>query len=82
MYYAGIDWADRHHDAVVIDDDGRRVGSIHVEHNVRGFTKLTDFLKNIATPQEIAVVIETDRGLLVATLLEAGLSVYPVNPRR
>jgi len=23
MHYAGIDWADRHHDAVVIDETGR-----------------------------------------------------------
>lgn len=81
MYYAGIDWADQHHDAVVIDDEGRRVGSIRVEHNARGLAKLMDFLKDKATPRELAVVVETDRGLLVATLLESGLAVYPVNPK-
>ncbi len=81
MYYAGIDWADQHHDAVVIDDEGRRVGSIRVEHNTRGLARLTDFLKDIATPRELAVVVETDRGLLVASLLESGLAVYPVNPK-
>ncbi len=81
MYYAGIDWADRHHDAVVIDEEGRRVRSIRVEHNARGLSKLTDFLKSMAMPQELAVVVETDRGLLVASLLESGISVYPVNPK-
>ncbi len=81
MYYAGIDWADQHHDAVVIDDEGRRVGSIRVEHNARGLAKLMDFLKSMATPDQLAIVVETDRGLLVATLLESGLAVYPVNPK-
>ncbi len=81
MYYAGIDWADQHHDAVVIDDEGRRVGSIRVEHNARGLAKLMDFLKSMATPDQLAIVVETDRGLLVSTLLESGLAVYPVNPK-
>ncbi len=81
MYYAGIDWADQHHDAVVIDGDGIRVGSIRVEHCARGLARLTDFLGDIASPQDLAVVVETDHGLLVAALLESGLAVYPVNPK-
>ncbi len=81
VYYVGIDWADRHHDAVVIDDEGKRVGSIRVDHNAQGLSKLTDFLRGIATPDDLAVVVETDRGLLISALLEAGLPVYPVNPK-
>ena len=81
MYYAGIDWADGHHDAVVIDDKGERAASIRVDHCVQGLTKLKAFLRGIATPDELAIVVETDRGLLVATLLESGLAVHPVNPK-
>ena len=28
MWYAGIDWANDHHDALVIDETGRQVGAI------------------------------------------------------
>ncbi len=85
MWYAGIDWADRHHDAVVIDDAGRRVGSIRVEHSWEGLEKLVGFLKGIGDvaerPDSLACILEVSRGLLIAALLEAGLPVYPVNPK-
>jgi hypothetical protein len=32
MWYAGIGWADDHHDAVVIDEAGRRVAACRVAH--------------------------------------------------
>jgi len=85
MWYAGIDWADRHHDAVVIDDAGRRVAALRVEHSAAGLAKLTDFLRGLGDvvdhPEHLACIVETSRGLLIAALLEAGLPVYPVNPK-
>jgi transposase len=85
MWYAGIDWADRHHDAVVIDAAGRRVAALRVDHSAAGLAKLTDFLRDIGDvaqhPDHLACIVETSRGLLITALLEAGLPVYPVNPR-
>jgi transposase len=84
MWFAGIDWADTHHDVLVIDDAGRQVGSRRVTHNPKGLTELNDFLLSITGPErkeEIACVIETTHGLLIASLLEAGFPVYPVNPK-
>ncbi len=85
MWYAGIDWADRHHDAVVIDDAGKRVVSIRVEHSPEGLGKLVGFLRGIGDvaerPGNLACILEVSRGLLIAALLEAGLPVYPVNPK-
>ena len=84
MWYAGIDWADQHHDAVVIDEKGHQVASIRIDHNPQGFAKLTTFLQQIAGPESkehMACIIETTHGLLIAHLLEAGWPVYPVNPR-
>jgi transposase len=47
--------------------------------------QLTSFLLEIVgTPErreELACIIETTRGLLIAALLEAGFPVYPVNPK-
>jgi transposase len=84
MWYVGIDWADTHHDAVVIDEKGRQVGTLRVDHNPQGMSKLNTFLEQIigTEPKEhMACIIETTHGLLIAHLLSCGWSVYPVNPR-
>jgi transposase len=85
MWYAGIDWADQHHDAVVIDEAGRRVATLQVAHTAEGLAKLTTFLQGIgdvvAHPDHLACLVETSHGLLISALLEAGLLVYPVNPK-
>jgi len=84
MWYTGIDWADEHHDAVTIDEKGRKLGSIRVDHTPQGLAKLDGFLMQIsgsAPKEQMACLIETTHGLLIAHLLEAGWPVYPVNPR-
>jgi len=85
MWYAGIDWADQHHDAVVIDEAGKRVGTTHVAHSAEGLGMLMTFLKGIGDvadhPDHLACIVETNRGLLITALLDAGLPVYPVNPK-
>jgi transposase len=84
MWYAGIDWANDHHDALVIDEKGRQVGSLRVDHTPQGMSKLNTFLEQIigtAPKEQMACIIETTHGLLIAHLLEAGWPVYPVNPR-
>jgi transposase len=83
MWYTGIDWADDHHDLVVLDDAGRRVTSLRVPHTPAGLAQLTTALEQICGPakEQLACFVETNRGLLIAALLEAGFSVYPVNPK-
>lgn len=84
MWYAGIDWADTHHDALVLDEKGHQRGSVRVEHTPEGLAKLNTFLATFSGPEQkeqMACIIETSHGLLIAFLLEAGWPVYPVNPR-
>ena len=84
MLYAGIDWADQKHDAVVLDEAGRKLGTLHVAHTPEGLAKLDEWLSHMLGQQQkdqMACVIETNHGLLIAFLLEHGWSVYPVNPR-
>ncbi|HLV97696.1 MAG TPA: transposase [Ktedonobacterales bacterium] len=40
MWYAGLDWADRHHDVVVIDETGSQIASRRVEHTKVGLETL------------------------------------------
>jgi transposase len=82
MWYVGVDWADTHHDVLVLDEAGRRVGARRFAHSPQGLNDLKQFVLSIATsPEQVACIVETNHGLLIAFLLEAGFPVYPVNPK-
>lgn len=84
MKYCGIDWANDHHDALSIDEQGHQLGSIRVAHTPEGLSQLDAYLERITAPDardQVACIIETTHGLLIAHLLEQGWPVYPVNPR-
>jgi transposase len=84
MFYAGIDWADQKHDALVLDTADRKLGSIRVAHSPEGLAKLDEWLGQMLGQQskdQMACIIETTYGLPIAFLLEHGWPVYPVNPR-
>jgi transposase len=83
MWFAGIDWADVHHDVAVVDEAGRQQGALRVAHSAAGLEALVTFLRgySAADPEQIACIVETTHGLLLSALLEAGFPVYPVNPK-
>jgi transposase len=67
---------------MVIDETGQQMGSLRVAHTKAGIEELRHFLLGIAqTPEQLACIVETSQGLLIAALLEAGFTVYPVNPK-
>jgi hypothetical protein len=56
-----------YHDALVIDEMGQQVGSLRVAHTKAGLDDLKRFLLDIAkTPEQLACIVETPRGLLIA----------------
>lgn len=84
MYYAGIDWADQKHDALLLDEAGHQLGTIRVAHTPEGLAKLDAWLSQFLGEQSrdrMACSIETTHGLLITFLLEHGWPVYPLNPR-
>ncbi len=82
MWYVGLDWADTHHDVDVLDEAGQRVGARRFAHSHEGLNELKQFLLSIAAqPENLASIVETNHGLLITFLLEAGIPVYPVNPK-
>ncbi len=54
MWYVGIDWADDHHDAAVVDETGQQVAKIRVAHSAEGLRQLTTFLLEVATRSSAA----------------------------
>ncbi|EFH88944.1 IS110 family transposase [Ktedonobacter racemifer] len=84
MWFAGIDWADTHHDILVLDERGQKLASFRIMHTSKGLDELASRLTAICGPEhkaELACIVETTRGLLITHLLEAGFAVYPVNPK-
>jgi len=82
MWYVGLDWSDTHHDVVVLDEAGHRVGMQRFAHSHQGLQELQHFLLAIASrPEDLAGSVEPNHGLLITFLLEAGIPVYPVNPK-
>ncbi len=81
MIFVGVDWSEDHHDACVIDVDGRVLGKARVQDGVQGVAQLHELVATHAEePSQVAVGIEIDRGLLVGALVAAGYAVHAVNP--
>ena len=78
----GIDWASDHHDVALIDVEGIKLGRRRISDDAVGLGELTGmFAGHGAGPGTVKIAIETERGLLVASLRAAGYDIYPVNPK-
>jgi transposase len=81
MIFVGIDWAETHHDACIVDVDGRVLAKGRVPEGVHGVAKLHEMVAAHAEdPSEVVVGIEPDRGLLVGALVWTGYAVHAMNP--
>ena len=82
MIFVGDDWAEAHHDVYVCDEAGTKILARRLPEGIEGVTVLHQLLAEQADdPAEVVVGIETDRGLWVQSLVEAGYAVYAINPR-
>lgn len=82
MIFVGDDWAEAHHDVYLCDEAGERLASRRLPEGVEGIAALHEIIAAHAQdPGEVHVGIETDRGLWVQALVEAGYLVYAINPR-
>lgn len=81
MIFAGVDWAEAHHDVCVMSEDGTVLEQRRVSHSVAGIGELHALIAaHAADGEPVAAGIEVDRGLVVTALLAAGYQVYAVNP--
>lgn len=76
-YFAGLDWASRTHAMCVVDERGAVVERFEITHDAPGLADLLRRLRRLGSPP---VAIERPSGLLVDTLVEAGLTVVPIHP--
>ncbi len=82
MIFVGDDWAEAHHDVYVCDQAGTRLAAKRLPEGIEGMARFHDLVATHADgPGEVIVGIETDRGLWVQALVEAGYVVYAINPK-
>jgi transposase len=86
VLFVGDDWAEDHHDIEVQDEQGRVLARARLPEGIAGITRLHALIGQFADldiePCQVAVGIETDRGLWVMALRAAGCTVYAINPRQ
>jgi transposase len=81
MIFVGIDWAEAHHDVCLVNESGQVLAKRRVAEGLEGVSKLHSLIAEHAEEAASVVVgIETDRGLLVGSLLAAGYQVFAINP--
>ena len=81
MIFVGVDWAEAHYDACVLDESGGVLGRARIASGVEGVARLHALVADHAEePEEVVVGIEIDRGLLVGALVAAGYQVFAINP--
>lgn len=63
---------------MVVDRQGQVVESFGFAHTAEGWAELR---AKLARYPQLAMAVETNQGAAVQQLIEAGLEIYPVNPK-
>ena len=76
--FGALDWASEEHFVIVVDQAGKVIEEFEIEHSALGWKKFREKLQPYGS---IPFAIETNQGAAVEQLLEAGMIVYPINPK-
>jgi transposase len=86
LLFVGDDWAEDHHDVEIQDEAGRKLAARRLPEGAAGIARLHELisvhLAGDGDPGQVAVAIETDRGLWVLALAAAGYQVFGLNPKQ
>ncbi len=77
-HFAGFDWAQEHHDVIIVDASGKTVADFRFEHTAKGWA---DFSQHIAPFPDLALAAETKSGAAIEKLLELQCCIFPVHPQ-
>lgn len=79
VFWVGLDWGNASHAVHAFHPDRTQRCSFSVEQTPQGLRELVSRLDALGTVGGVAV--ETTHGLVIRALLDAGMTVYPVNPK-
>jgi hypothetical protein len=83
-WFLGLDWGYAAHELCVLNREGTVVSTRSVAHTAEAISEALQWVgaQTGATPETVAVAIETPRGALVDTLLEHRFSLFALNPKQ
>ena len=76
--FGALDWGSQKHSVIVLDQAGKVIEEFEIEQSTLGWKKFREKLQPYGS---IPFAIETSQGAAVEQLLEAGMIVYPLNPK-
>ncbi len=86
MLFVGDDWSEDYHDVEIQDEAGRKLAARRLPEGAAGIARLHELIAAHlgagGDPGQVAVAIETDRGLWVQALTAAGDQVFGLNPKQ
>jgi len=80
QFFVGIDWASQAHAVCVIDETARIHWQGSAPHTAEGLAELLGRLRRFRRGGRVRVALERPSGLLVDTLVDAGLELVPIHP--
>jgi len=80
--YLGVDWASEAHQCGLVDEEGTIVAEWSVPNDGEGLDALLGRLQEEGGPAGVLVAVESGAPLVVDQLLEAGFTVYVLNPKQ
>lgn len=79
--FVGVDWASTEHQVCVLGSEGAIQRAF--AHEAEALGAMVDWLcSQAASPQLVAVAIETPHGPVVEALMDRGVAVFSVNPKQ
>ena len=77
-HFGGFDWAQDHHDVVIVNQQGEIIEKWQFQHDQNGWK---DFAAIVAKYPCLGIAVETSQGLMIEQMLNMELNVYPVQPK-
>jgi transposase len=84
VWYVGIDWGTEEHQVCLLDASGHVCGERSVAHTAVAVHEALQWIRERtgASPDAVAVGLETPRGVLVDTVIEQRFAVFALNPKQ
>lgn len=81
-FFVGVDWGSESHEVCVLDASRKPVRGLTVAHTADGLHRLRQQLWELAPAATIAVAIESPSSPATEPLLDAGFTVFSINPKQ
>jgi transposase len=78
--FVGLDWASTAHAVCVLDPTGMVRWRGSVSHSAEGLAEFVRRLRQFGPLETVRVAIERPSGVLIDTLVDAGVQVVPIHP--